>query len=70
MINNTQWAIYFKVSKLATDADNKAFKLKPCTDEWERAIGHAFALRQLAIDLLSDDFITEQTELSLVASND
>lgn len=70
MINDTQWSIYCKVSKLATDADNKAFGLEPCTDEWERAIGYASALRQLAIDLLSDDFITKQTEPSLVTSND
>jgi hypothetical protein len=70
MINDTQWAIYRKVSKLATNADNKALKLDPCTDEWERAYGCAFALRQLAIDLLSDDFIAEQTESSLVTSND
>ena len=70
MINDTQWAIYRKVSKLATDADNKALKLEPSTAEWERTYGCAFALRQLAIDLLSDDFIAEETESDLIASHD
>jgi hypothetical protein len=70
MINDTQWAIYRKISKLATDSDDKAFKLEPCTPEWERALGHASALRQLAIDLLSDDFIAEKTESDLVTCYD
>jgi hypothetical protein len=70
MINDTQWAIYRKVSKLATDADNKAFKLEPCTNEWEHALGYASALRQLAIDLLSNDFIAEETESDLVTCYD
>jgi hypothetical protein len=70
MINDTQWSIYRKVSKLATDADDKVFKLEPCTDEWQHALGYASALRQLAIDLLSNDFIAKETESDLVASHD
>ena len=60
MISNTQWQIYRKVSARADQCDTLAASLHPCTDDWWKAIGEGNALRKLAIDLLEDDFLSEE----------
>ena len=70
MINDTQWRIYDKVSRLANDADHKLLELTPCTPEWSKGVGYAQALRELAIQLLDDNFIAPRVQLELVTSND